>query len=198
VNLAELIAGVYTVTNRSDMVAETLLAVKSATLTAHHSDFYPKDLFEVGIQWNPIAYQQSLEYRTIIARWRSFKYLRKVAYTATSTTPGKLFKMITPSQSLDSYGIEQENICYLAGEVINIRSDTKDTYMLLGCYLHPDLSDTTFTSWVALDHPYAIIFGAAALIFKSIGWDEQSAQANQTMMQQLALIRLSNIQAEGY
>jgi len=61
---AELVADVYIATNRPDLVTQTALAVKVATLKAHQTDFYPKDIFETGIQWNPVAYVQSLSYRT--------------------------------------------------------------------------------------------------------------------------------------
>ena len=48
----ELCNDVYTMTKRPDLVAETKLAVKAATLKAHQSDFYPKDIYETGIQFS--------------------------------------------------------------------------------------------------------------------------------------------------
>jgi hypothetical protein len=192
--LAELIADVYTLTNRPDLVNETKLAVKAATLKAHHSDFYPKDLFETGIAWSPVDYIQSLEYRTVIPRWRAFKFLRK--YDSAAGQPGTFFQLLTPEQILDRYGIQKDNICYVAGEMLEIRSSTQDTNMLLGCYLHPDISDTGYSSWIALDHPYFIVYEAARTLFKSIGFDEQSAQMNQLVAEQFAGLKM-NVTAYG-
>ena len=56
--LNELIAEVYTITNRPDLVAQTLMAVRSATLKLHQSDYYYKDIFETGFQFTSAEYLQ--------------------------------------------------------------------------------------------------------------------------------------------
>jgi len=43
-SLAQLSTDVIALTKRPDLVAETTLAVKMATLKAHNSDYYPRDL----------------------------------------------------------------------------------------------------------------------------------------------------------
>jgi len=89
-SLSSLISDVYILTNRPDLVAETELAVKKATLKLHHVDFFKKDLFETGITWNPVAYIQSLEYKNIHPRWRKLDYLRKYE----DSIPGTFFTML--------------------------------------------------------------------------------------------------------
>ncbi len=182
---AELLADTYIITNRPDLVNETKLAVKAATLKAHQSDFYPKDLYEVGITWPTPDYIQSIEYRTLIPRWRAFKYLRKYA----DSTPGAFIKLLTPEQTLDGYNINKENVCYLAGEMLEIRSSTQDDYMILSCYINPILDENSYSSWIALDHPYAIIYEAARSIFKQIGWDEQAQQIRQEVGEQYQILK---------
>lgn len=49
VSFAELVADVYTLTNRPDLVGETVLAVQAATLKAHQSDDYIYDFREQSI-----------------------------------------------------------------------------------------------------------------------------------------------------
>jgi hypothetical protein len=192
---AELVADVMSITNRPDLVAETAIAVKSATLKAHQSDYFPKDLYETGIQWNVPDYVQSLEYRTVVPRWRAFKFLRK--YDATGSTAGDFFNLLTPEQVMDEYGTEMTDICYLAGSNLEIKSSTVDTYMLLGCYLQPDITEADFNSWIALDHPYAIVFDAVATIFKLIGYDEQAAMYKQMVAEQYQLLK-QEVVAGGY
>lgn len=182
---AELVSDVYIITNRPDLVNETKLAVKAATLKAHQADYFPKDLYETGIQWPDPAYIQSLDYRTLIPRWRAFKFLRKYSDGA----PGNFIKLLTPEQTLDSYSINREDVCYLAGEMLEIRSSTQDQYMILGCYINPDLSENNYNSWVALDHPYAIVYEAARAIFKQIGWDEQAQQIRQEVAEQYQILK---------
>lgn len=48
-SLNSLVSDVYTLTNRPDLVAETALAVKKATLKMHHVDFFARDIWESGI-----------------------------------------------------------------------------------------------------------------------------------------------------
>ena len=69
---------------------------------------------------------------------------------------------------------------------------------MLGCYVHPDVTEAGFTSWVADDHPYAIVFAAAATVFKMIGDTEKFAAYTQLANMQLQEVKLSNIQAYGY
>lgn len=188
-SLSSLMTDVYTLTNRPDLVAETELAVKKATLKLHQVDFFKKDLFETGITWSPVDYIQSLEYKVIHPRWRKLDYLRKY----TDGQPGDFFIQLTPQESLDRYNVQKENICYLAGDMIEIRSNTEDTYMLLGAYLHPDITTAGFSSWIADEHPYAIIYDAAASIFKAIGQDEKAAYFKQDVIEQIALLRQNQL-----
>lgn len=188
-SLNSLMTDVFTITNRPDLIAETKLAVKQATLKMHHVDYFPKDLFETGISWNPADYVQSLAYKNIIPRWRTFKYLRKYQ----DSRPGDFFQLLGVEETLDRYAINKDNICYIAGDQLEIRSSTQDNYMLIGCYLHPDITDEGYSSWIADEHPFAIVFDAAATVFKMIGFDEQAAYLKQNVTEQIALLRQNQI-----
>ena len=192
----ELCAEVYNLTGRPDRVAETESAVKSATLKAHQSDYYYKDIFESGIAFQSSDYLQNLDYRALLPRWRALKYLRK--YNNSSSKPGKELDIVVPENIFDEYKSQKQDICYVAGAYIQINSSTQEQYYLLGCYLNPDITSATFNSWVALDHPYAIIFDAAATVFKAIGKDEEAAAYRTLVAEQLMIIKSSNIVATGF
>lgn len=192
---AEILADVYIITNRPDLVAETKLAVKVATLKIHQSDFYVKDLYETGASFSTSAYIQQIDYGTLITNWRAFKYLRK--YDSVTSTPGMFFKLETPESILDSYSAAKEDICYLAGSVLQIRSSTQEQYMILGCYINPDVNEATYSSWVARETPYAIVFEAARIVFKQIGFDEQSSEMQKLSMEHIIELRQANITGAG-
>lgn len=194
--LSELIAEVYTLTNRPDLVAQTLSAVRAATLKIHQSDYYYKDLFETGISFTSAEYLQQIEFRNLIPHWRAFKYLRKT--DVTGTQQGDLIELIPPESVLDDYSLNRSNVCYVAGAVIQVRSSTQLQYALLGCYVNPNITELGYNSWVALDHPYAIVFEAASTVFKMIGDTDQFAAFTQLSGLQIAEVRGSNIQAQGY
>lgn len=187
--LSELIGDVYTITNRPDLVAETKLAVKQATLKAHQFDHFPKDIFETGITFPAADLIQSLNYKSIVPRWRTFKFLRKYSYNGVNGYPGEFFKLLTPEETLDRYQINRENVCYIAGDQLEIRSNTADQYMLLGCYLHPDITDDGYSSWIAVEYPYAIVYEAASKVFKMIGKDDEANSMRQEVAEQFMLLK---------
>jgi len=196
VTLSDLIQEVYTLTGRPDRVAETLSAIKSATLKAHQSDFFYKDVYETGLNFGGAAYVQQLNYRVAVPNYRSLKYLRK--YDPTTNTPGKTLDLVVPENIFDGFQIQKQDICYAAGAYININSSTQEQYYLFGCYVNPDITTLGYTSWIALDHPYAIVFDAASTVFKAIGKDEEAAAYRLLVPEQLSLLKASNIIADGY
>ena len=196
-NFTELMTEVYTVTKRPDLSAETALAVKSATLKLHQSDFYFKDLFETGISFTESANIQQLDIKVIMPRFRTLKYLRRYDNSG-SGTPAEFFKILTPAETVDEYGCNLEGIAYMAGSSLNIRSATAFQFAILGVYLNPSITESNYISWIAEDHPYAIVFEALRILFKQIGYDEQASAYEKLAAEQLAEVKISGIQAEGY
>jgi len=196
--LAELIQEVYSITGRPDRVAETASAIKAATLKAHQSDYYYKDLLEAGVQFNTAEYLQTWDYRTTVPYWRAAKYFRKYDMTATPPVAGKILTKVVTENVFDDYSIEKTDIWYAAGGFIQLRSSSKEDTYLFGAYVNPIVTDSGYTSWVALDHPYAIVFDAASTVFKAIGKDEEAAAYRNLVAEQISLLRASNIDAIGY
>lgn len=194
-NLTELQQEVYSITNRSDLVAETLTAVRQSTLALHQADFYWKDIYETGISFTTSDYTQELTYRPIIPLFRALKYLRKAD---SSGTPGAFFTVVQPESVLDNYSIERTDVCYAAGASIEIKSSTRFQYALLGCYLNPNVSVSGFNSWIAIDHPYAIVYEAAEKVFKMIGKTEEFAAFKFLRDEERQRIVISNTVLQGY
>lgn len=195
--LTSIINDVYTLTNRPDLVGETLLAVRNSTLKAHRTDFYPKDFVETGITFDYAQSQQVLEYKTLVPRWRALKYIRKFYGDTTQGCPGEFLTVITPEEVLDSYSVNREDVCYLAGMDLKIRTREKLTHFLLGCYINPDVTPENYCSWIADEQPAAILYDAAATIFKTIGFDEQNAAYQNLISAEYSLLK-QNILATGY
>lgn len=166
----DTIANVYTLTNRADLVNETALAVKSATLKSHRMDYFAKDLYETGISFTTSEYIQTLAFSAIIPLFRTMKYLRK--YDAVELAAGAFLKGITPEQVVDGYGIERTDVFYQAGAAIQIKSSTQEQYFLLGVYLNANVDPSAYDSWIATEYPYLIAFEAANIVLKGIGQAE--------------------------
>lgn len=193
--LTELQDEVYTITKRPDLVAETLLAVRQATLALHQSEFFWKDLQETGISFATTAYTQELEYRSILPQFRAIKYLRK---SDSAGAVGVFFTVVQPESVLDLYGTDRTDVCYAAGASIEMKSSTQFQYCVLGYYANPIITSGGYDSWIAMDHPYAIILEAAEKVFKMIGKTEEFAAFKFLRDEEKQRLNMSNIQASGY
>ena len=187
VSLASIVADVYTLTNRPDLVGETALAVKAAVIKAHQSDDYIKDFAEYSIAFSASDYFQSLDYKSVIPLWRKPRYIRK--YDASGSSPGLMLTYIEPEKVVDEYNASRQNVFYVAGSNIQIRTSDSCQYFLVGAYVNPDVTATGFNSWIANDHPFAIIYEAAAIVFKTIGYDEQVPIYRQMVAEQLQILK---------
>lgn len=192
---AELCDDVYTLTKRPDLVSDTKLAVKAATLKAHQLDFFYKDVAEIGVQFQLEDYIQSLEYRQLFPNFRAIKYIRKSDVLGAN---GDFLRSITPAESLDAYGAAKQDIYYVAGELIQIKSSTLLQYIFFGYYKNPNIVESSYNSWIALDHPYAIVYEAAATVFKTLGQDEKSTVYKRFCDEQYQFLKQSNIISEGH
>ena len=195
--LTSMVNEVFNCTNRPDLATQTASAVKAATLRAHRvgGEYFYKDLVETQIVFGAASYFQTLDWRSTFPLWRTVKYLRK--WDTTNLVPGKLMNLIVPEQVLDLYKISREDIFYVAGDNLQIRSSTQDTTFLLAYYANPNVTDAGYSSWVALDHPYAIVYDAALSIFKTIGYDAQFAAYTQMVADERQSLINSNIIGVG-
>lgn len=195
-DFSSLVTDVCSITKRPDLVADTELAVKSATLKAHHIDFFYKDLFESGVSLQEAKYVITLEVKRLVPQYRALKYIRKS--DSSGAQDGKLLTILTPEAVVDGYAINKTDIVYGAGNSLEIKSSTELQYFFLGCYVNPIVTAAEYNSWVADEYPFAIIYEAARLVYKQIGFDEQAAQFDALAKEEFALLRLSNILVNGY
>ena len=190
-SLTSLIAEVYTLTNRPDLISETLSAVKAATLKAHQVDDWIKDLAEYSIQFNIPDYYQSLDYKAVIPLWRKPRYIRKYETNPVTgiSAPSLILQYIEPEKVVDSYKLDRLDVFYVAGSNIQIRSSTLLQNLLVGAYINPTLTTSDYSSWIANDHPYAIIYEAVAIVYKTIGYDEQVSIYRVMVGEQLQMLK---------
>jgi hypothetical protein len=197
-SLSQQIADVITITNRADLVAETTLAVKQATLKLHHLDNFPRDLFEVSFACATSDYQQLVDYQALLsARFRSISWMRKLDFSS-GLNMGEPFDIIDPEQSLDSYGADKTEVVYLSGNLWKIRTSEPWQYFSVGYYLDPDVTDSGYSSWIDGLIPHAISTEAARIVFKMIGKDEDSAKYDILSLESKAEVVRVGEQLRGY
>lgn len=193
---AELLQEAYYLTNRPDLANETKSAIKAATLKLHQTDFYSKDIAEIIVNLGtPAAFIYSFDYLTAISNFRAIKYIRKIDSTG---APSNFFDVVTPEEVIDSYNVERTDICYVAGRVLELRSSTTFSKMILGAYVFPIVTEVGYASWIADLYPYAIVYEACRILFKTIGYDEQAAAYERLVAEQISLLKLSALPDYAY
>jgi hypothetical protein len=190
----ELLEEIYLITNRRDLVAESKSALKRSTLKGHKTDFYPKDIFEEGIQFPDSKYLQSFDPYTTWSNFRSWKYFKRVDLNQLPSPSGEYvsvpIEILTVDETLDSYGCAKADIAYEAGRMLEIRSSVDFTKAIVGCYLLPIVVEDNYNSWLAEQYPYFIIHESARLIFASIGKIEESRAQAGLVAEELAELKL--------
>lgn len=183
--LAELVLAVHDITNRPDLPTVALSGIRSATIAAHTSEDYPKDIVERAIAMPVVDYVHSLMYLDRFPRFRRFAYIRNYA----DSTPGDHIRSISPFATKDGYGLERTNVYYLAGDTVQIRTAQETDQFLVGAYVIPDVTEAGYDSWIAREFPFAIIHAAAAFVLRRIGFAEEAAyQAREAQAQMQSLV----------
>lgn len=193
---SELVQEVYDLTGRPDLVAETEAAIRAATLRAHHTDFYSKDIYETGAKFSTPAYIQSLDYISLIGNFRAIKYLRKV--DEATATPSTLIEVLKPEELFDAYGQERTDVCYVAGRVIEIKSSTLLSTFILACYVDPIITKEGYSSWIADLYPFAIIYEACRIIYTAIGDSTKARGYREQVAMEFSQLKQMALSDVGY
>lgn len=195
-NLTELQAEVILLTNRPDLVAETLSAIRKATMKMHSIDYFSRDVQEVVLAPATPGFVIQLDLVINAPRFRAVSYL--VDNSATTAVNRKAFTEIEPRGLFDEYGTERLNVWYLAGQVLNLKSSTTVSGLLFGYYALPIITpDISYNSWIATEQPYAIVEEAAASIFKMIGNAEMARFYSDLSMQNQILLRQNYLEGSA-
>ncbi len=169
-----VVADVISITNRPDLVAETEIAVRAATLSCHSFGMYPRDLNTQLIKITEPAYIQSLDTTTLMPRIRG---LSSVFLSDINDDP-MTYPEIEVTDINDirdpEYRTMKNNIAYLAGTVVHIRSEVQTYGYLVSYYQYPSTVRASYNSWIAQTAKDIIVMYAAHLVLRANGNQEKA------------------------
>jgi hypothetical protein len=195
-NLTELQDKVVEITGRPDLSALTLSAIQSATLKAHRFDYFPKDLFQGVIDTGSSSSEKELSTTLALPRFRTMNFIR--VYDIVTGKPTLEFNIIDALNLNDMYGVQRPNVAFLAGDNFRLKAATAFQYLYVSYYTDPVITTLGFASWIANNYPFAIIYEAAAQVFRSIGQMEKFRSQRDLVSDELTIIRTTSIQQVGY
>ncbi len=192
-NFQEIYDEVIIITKRPDLVDRTKQAIRSATIKAHHSDFYYKDLIEIPVQFTNLFFLQSFLPTEVVPTFRMVKYIR-LWQGGINGDVGKFLEPIQIENSLDQYKNIKTDVYYMAGQLLQIRGACQLDKVLFGCYTNPVITpEGSYSSWIANEQPYAIVYEAARQILKSISFTEQANEYSTLVGEEYAELKLSYV-----
>ena len=189
-NLATLQTEVYNLTNRPDLVSQTLTAIRKATMKCHLADDFRQDL-QIAIVTVPV--QTDFHYLLDLTNTVTYPNMRRVSYIKEYNNPivGNeiQFRKLHFSNLLDEYKLEKTNYWYQAGMAVTIGSFKQLTQVSVAYFTYPNTATATYSSWIADQFPDAIIQEAASTIFKTVGKSDEAKLYQQYFAENLQFIR---------
>lgn len=211
-NLGELCQEVYTITGREDLVAETQLAIRRATLKFHAIDFWLRDKFEQILQFTSASVLQ-IDIAQSLPRFRKFEHIYPYDVTCGKVVPiydqisgqARGLKEISAAQLFDAYNGDKLDVFYMAGNFVNIRFSQGREGIYLSYWQYPVVTLNGYVSWIADMYPYILIEEAAGHILTAIGQvedavrfiDPQRGSVYNPLNGHLMVLRTNEIEATG-
>jgi len=186
---------------RPDMDAIIKRRIQRAVLAMHRIDFWKKDFVE---QLYAFQYEQAVQVlnKKLLPRLRAFGYIRKYNGDAASIADptlfdgavGDFFGEINPQQAFDGYGYNRVNKMYESGSSVKLLSSEAIQTVLIGWFVDPLLEPIeACDSWILTDYPGLIASHAKRRIFKDIGKDQESRDAQLEYDDELLRLQSNNI-----
>lgn len=187
--LTELTQSLIETTKRPDKLSAMKIAINKAVQQIAIMHFFVHDLHEVTWSVDPA---DALAFSLTSADYG--EGLRKIEYIQVVGSQ-RFLKQIAPKDVFCN-SRKQTDVFYRTGSSIYVQLETAATQLLLGLYRYPtQLVNDADHNWVTDLYPYAVLDGAAAMIFKSIG-DDASAQMHQEEFR-LACIQIMSDLKQG-
>ena len=181
-----LLADIIVLTNRPDLEDESHIALRAATRNAHFSDFYPRDCQISSIQLPSMGYTAQLDVPSLFPMLRGIDRIQLLdaQYLPVSFTPESQIQVAELGDIYDDFGRVRNNIAFLAGSNLNVRSILQGYGLLVTWFKSPQTKRELFDSWIAQEYPEVITFWAASIVLDTSG-NEAKAQKYLQLVQNL-------------
>lgn len=181
---AEIEALVVAQTRRPDVQTTTATAIRTATLRAHHVDFFPRDLAEGTLSYTPSSTALSYEFpnlTTLLSRIRSLKILRGL--DPVTQVPVEDLEWREIDDLYDSDGNRRQHVYTLVGDTLKIYPQLATGSISAFYYRNPQVSEASYASWIADTYPDELAMWAAAIVFARLGYAEMAQDFQRTHVQ---------------
>jgi hypothetical protein len=170
---------VYEKTKRPELIALTKSAIKMATLRAHHVDFFSRDETSQLLTFTVDSTLQFTDFATIyttLPRLRTPNFMQAEDVTS-PYMPTENLEFVSNYKNMWNQDNElQCSVFCLHGATLRVRFAVPTGRSRLYCFLNPDTTEATYSSWIADNHADELAFWAAGIVWMRSGFPELAQQ----------------------
>jgi hypothetical protein len=183
---------IYALTAAPELAAETELALRSATRSVHMSASFPRDLATALIKVSTPAYLTALDAPSLLPRLRGLSTVRLVDSAEVPMVHPHIECVELGDIYEPIYGTLKNDIAYVAGTQVNIRTSVAAAGFLVEYFQVPLVTPDVYNSWIAQLSPDVIVWLAASKVFATSGNEEKAKSYARTVETQLMPELISN------
>ena len=177
----EMEALVIAQTRRPEIPAITQAAIRSATLRAHHVDFFPRDQANAPVLYtadSAASYYDIANISDTLPRLRSLKFLNGLE--AASFRPVERLEYRDSDDTYDADG-NLRKACYtLIGDTLRFWPMLATGRLEAWYYQNPLTAGLTYSSWIANLYPDEVAQWAAGIVWARTGFAEMAQDTMRT------------------
>lgn len=187
----DILTDVYVLTNRPDLVSESKLGIRVATIKLHNLEFWREDRVEEEIAVVTADSEFTISSAVAVG---GFSYVpRPNNLVFKKATSDVTFEEINPKQLLDGYGFKKFNVYYRAGASYKFLTEDADTSVYCSYYRQPVATETGYDSWIATMYQHYVAVEAALFVANSAGDKELEARLQNMAAMNLAQLTINHL-----
>jgi hypothetical protein len=190
---AEMEALVVGQTRRPEVPAITQAAIRTATLRAHHVDFFKRDLAIGSLSYVPSSgsiYYDLPAISATLPRLRALQLVQSLEPVYLQPTEELDYREL--QDLYDSDNNLRQSMYTLVGDTLRIYPQSVTGLLSTYYYQNPITSEVGYNSWIANDYPDELAMWAAAIVFARTGFAEMANDFQKTHIQPFKEMLLSS------
>lgn len=193
---------VLSIIKRPDILAQIIPAIQRATLKIHRYNHFYNDIREMSMKFDAAQYVHNLAPSDLFGKtFRKPAYVRVWHYDAASPThgvAGPFLDLITTDNTQDYFGYTKNDVYYMSGTLLQIRTSAPLEYALIGAYVDPVVAPTNeYNSWIADTFSDAIVYEAASRLATVNGNYNLAAALKEMLNEELGQLMLNAATVEA-
>jgi hypothetical protein len=178
---AQMEALVVGQTRRPEIPDITQVAIRTATLRAHHTEFFPRDVLAGVLTYTPYSSAGSYDFPSVsvsLPRLRSFQLLLSVDAVTTASVESLEYRELQDLYTADN--VQRTSMYTLIGDTLRVYPQAATGKLFAYYYSNPVTTSDGYSSWIADNYPDELAAWAAGIVFARTGFAEMAADFQRT------------------